>query len=57
MQETTTTKFSTIVPSGMNKAKVAVLIPTYRGIDAEIESSQSPADLFPESVLFLEDAQ
>lgn len=57
MGETTTTKFSTIMPSGMNKATVAVLVPTYRGLDAEIESIQSPADLFPESVLFLAEAQ
>jgi hypothetical protein len=63
MQETSNTNFSTIMPSGKNKADVAVLIPTYRGLDAgttlpidtvpDPDVPISPADLFPESVLFV----
>jgi hypothetical protein len=51
VQETTATNFSTIIPSN-KKADVAVLIPTYRGLDATSESPASPIDLFPESWLF-----
>ncbi len=64
MGETTSTNFSTVVPSGKNKADVAVFIPTYRGLDASntlpIDTTPdpdvpiSPADLFPESLLLLE---
>lgn len=54
MGESIATSFDTIVPSGKNKADVAVLIPTYRGLDAEISSTVSPADRFPESVLLLQ---
>ncbi len=64
MQETSNTNFSTIMPTGKNKADVAVLIPTYRGLDAgstlpvdtlpNPDVPVSPADLFPESVLFLD---
>ncbi len=50
-QETTATNFSTIIPSG-KKADVAVLIPTYRGVDATNVSPASPITLFPESWLF-----
>jgi hypothetical protein len=63
MQETSNTNFSTIMPPDKNKADVAVLIPTYRGLDAgttlpiDTDSNPdvpiSPADLFPESVLFV----
>jgi hypothetical protein len=63
MQETSNTNFSTTMPSGKNKADVAVLIPTYRGLDAgttlpidtipDPDVPISPADLFTESVLFV----
>jgi hypothetical protein len=50
-QETTATNFSTIIPAN-KKVDVAVLIPTYRGVDAVSESPASPITLFPESWLF-----
>jgi hypothetical protein len=54
MQETTATNFSTVIPA--NKlADVAVILPTYRGLDATTESPDSPMNLFPESVLFYDE--
>jgi hypothetical protein len=50
-QETTATNFSTIIPAN-KKVDVAVLIPTYRGIDVTNVSPASPIELFPESVIF-----
>jgi hypothetical protein len=62
MQETSNTNFSTIMPSGKNKADIAVLLPTYRGLDADntlgLNNSGvpiSPMTLFPESVIFYEE--
>jgi hypothetical protein len=54
MGEVTSTNFSTIVPSGNTKADIAVLIPTYRGLDATTTPAASPASLYDQSVLLLE---
>lgn len=53
MQETTATSFSTTLTENNTKADVMVLLPTYRGLDAATESQDSPALLFPDSVLFI----
>lgn len=53
MQETSARNFTTPMAAGTNKADVMVLIPTYRGLDATTVSPDSPATLFPESVLFV----
>jgi hypothetical protein len=53
MGEVTSTNFSTIVPFGNTKADIAVLIPTYRGLDATTTLTASPASLYKESVLLL----
>jgi hypothetical protein len=53
MGETTSTNFSTVAPSGKNKVDVAVLVPTYRGLDAATTSTVSPETLYPESVLLV----
>jgi hypothetical protein len=50
-QETSATNFSTIIPDN-KKADIAVLIPTYRGLDATNISPSSPITLYPKSVLF-----
>lgn len=52
--ETTSTNFSTVTLSGKNKADVAVFIPTFRGLDAATTLTESPALLYPESLLFIE---
>jgi hypothetical protein len=53
MQEVSTTNFSTVMPvDKTDVVELAVLIPTYRGLDAAKPSSVSPVSLFPESVLF-----
>lgn len=54
MGESVATSFDTVAPADKTKADVAVLIPTYRGLDAGVSSSASPAVLYPESVLLLE---
>jgi hypothetical protein len=53
MGEVTSTNFSTIVPSGNTLADIAVLIPTYRGLDATTTLTASPGSLYKESVLLL----
>lgn len=50
--ETNSTSLNTTMENGTNKADVAVLIPTYRGLNATNISPAPPATLFPQSVLF-----
>lgn len=53
MQEVSTTNFSTVMPTGKtDKVELAVLIPTYRGLDATKISTEPPMTTFPQSVLF-----
>lgn len=54
VQETTSTNFQTVVPAGFAKVDVAILIPTYRGLDAtsELADGVAPIDKYPQSVLF-----
>lgn len=53
-QETTATNFSTIIPTGKTQIAIAVIIPTYRGLDVGTILPDAPATLFPESVLFVD---
>lgn len=54
IQEVASTNFQITMPSGKNKADIAVLLPNYRGLDASniLEPGQNPEDLFPDSLLF-----
>jgi hypothetical protein len=53
-QEVSATSFQTKLPSGVqNKADVAILVPTYRGLDAEPGlGTESPLTLYPQSVVW-----
>jgi hypothetical protein len=53
-QEVLATSFQTKLPSDVqNKADVAILVPTYRGLDAEPGlGTESPLTLYPESVVW-----
>jgi hypothetical protein len=54
IQETTSTNFQTVVPTGFAKVDVAILLPTYRGLDAssELPDGVAPINKYPQSVLF-----
>jgi hypothetical protein len=54
IQETTSTNFQTVIPAGFTKVDVAILLPTYRGLDAssELADGVAPINKYPESVLF-----
>lgn len=53
-QEVSATGFQTKLPSTVqNKADIAILVPTYRGLDAEPSLGiESPLTLYPESVVW-----
>lgn len=57
LEETSSARSSTVVPAGKNRVDVAVLVPTYRGLDAPRTLTVSPAIVFAESVLILKEDQ
>ncbi len=55
LEETLSARSSTVIPAGKNKVDIAVLVPTYRGLNAPRTLTVSPATLFAESVLILKE--